>query len=66
MQNDFKRILVTGASRGIGLELVRQILEGGKGVEKVFGTVRNDSKELNALKEKFPNQLVNNQCKLLS
>ena len=50
--------MVTGCSRGIGLELVRQLLEKKcDTIEKLFATTRSESKELNALKEKHPEKL---------
>eukprot|EP01091_Cochliopodium_minus_P013903 TRINITY_DN459_c0_g1_i1.p1 TRINITY_DN459_c0_g1~~TRINITY_DN459_c0_g1_i1.p1 ORF type:complete len:251 (-),score=67.55 TRINITY_DN459_c0_g1_i1:82-807(-) len=55
-ENVFKTVLVTGASRGIGLELVTQFLENRK-VEKIFATTRSKSEKLEQLKLKYPNQL---------
>jgi len=51
-----KKILVTGANRGLGLGLVKKFL---KNNEKVFCTTRNisKSKELKLLKEKYTNSL---------
>ena len=51
-----KNILITGANRGLGLELVKKYLEN---KEKVFCTTRNisKSKELKLLKEKHTNSL---------
>ena len=51
-----KNILITGASRGLGLGLVKKYLENN---EKVFCTTRNisKSKELKLLKEKHNNSL---------
>jgi len=54
-QNKFGKVLITGCSRGIGLELVTQLLE--KPIEKIFATVRTNSEDLNKLKEKHPNRI---------
>eukprot|EP00026_Physarum_polycephalum_P015960 Phypoly_transcript_16772.p1 GENE.Phypoly_transcript_16772~~Phypoly_transcript_16772.p1 ORF type:complete len:249 (+),score=29.38 Phypoly_transcript_16772:53-799(+) len=50
--------LITGTSRGLGLELVKQILENQTG-SKVIATARKpqESKELVLLQEKFPSNL---------
>lgn len=50
-------ILITGANRGIGLELVRQYLTRG---ERVFATARQPDSaiDLHTLKEAFPDQLT--------
>eukprot|EP01091_Cochliopodium_minus_P014966 TRINITY_DN5203_c0_g1_i1.p1 TRINITY_DN5203_c0_g1~~TRINITY_DN5203_c0_g1_i1.p1 ORF type:complete len:248 (+),score=52.99 TRINITY_DN5203_c0_g1_i1:49-792(+) len=55
-QNEFKTIFITGASRGIGLEFVSQVLASKK-VEKIFATVRSKSDKLELIKQKYPNQL---------
>jgi benzil reductase ((S)-benzoin forming) len=52
-ENERKVALVTGASRGIGFSLAKQLLE--EGVH-VIAVARN-TESLNALCEKFPNQL---------
>jgi NAD(P)-dependent dehydrogenase (short-subunit alcohol dehydrogenase family) len=51
------RIVITGANRGIGLELTRQYLEGG---QEVVAAVRSPekAKELQALKERHPKLTV--------
>lgn len=52
-----RRILVTGSSRGLGLEFVRQLLENG---DKIIACNRNPSKypDLVELKGKFQDRLV--------
>ena len=51
-----KRILITGANRGIGLEFTRQLLQRG---ERVFAARRNpiDNPALDKLQAEFPEQL---------
>lgn len=51
-----RRVLVTGASRGIGLEFARQLLTAG---DHVIATCRNPGKAaaLNALAAAYPNRL---------
>ena len=51
-----KRILITGANRGIGLEFTRQLLQRG---DRVFAARRNpiDNPDLEQLKTEFPEQL---------
>ena len=49
----YKSVLVTGASRGIGFELVKQFLET-QNVEKIFAAARSKSANLEKLKEKYP------------
>ena len=54
----FKKIFITGCGRGIGLELVRQLLEKkSDSIEKIFASVRNESEELNKVHQKFPSKL---------
>lgn len=48
----FNTILVTGASRGIGLELVKQLLESNPH-RIVYATSRSSSEDLNKLQEKL-------------
>ncbi|MBE2224233.1 MAG: SDR family oxidoreductase [Anaerolineae bacterium] len=52
-----KNILITGANRGIGLEMTRQLLQRG---ERVIATCRQPAKAdtLQALDEQFPEQLT--------
>jgi NAD(P)-dependent dehydrogenase (short-subunit alcohol dehydrogenase family) len=52
-----KNILITGANRGIGLEMTRQLLQRG---DRVIATCRQPSKaiELQALDDQFPEQLI--------
>jgi NAD(P)-dependent dehydrogenase (short-subunit alcohol dehydrogenase family) len=51
-----RRILITGANRGIGLEFTRQLLQRG---ERVFAARRNpvDNPDLDKLQAEFPDQL---------
>ena len=50
-----KNVFITGANRGIGLELTRQYLAAG---EKVFASVRDSSTEgLSRLTERYPDNL---------
>lgn len=48
-------VVITGASRGIGLELTRQGLENG---HKILAVVRKPSDELKALKNKYSELLI--------
>ena len=51
-----KTVFITGASRGIGLELTHQYLMGG---DQVFAAARNpDAKGLAALKKEYPDSLT--------
>lgn len=52
-----RRVLITGTSRGLGLEFTRQYLERG---DRVFAMLRHpgESKELDALAAKFPERLT--------
>jgi len=50
-----KTILITGVSKGLGLILLKSILNDGN---NVYGISRSDNDELNELKELFPNQFV--------
>lgn len=47
-------ILITGASRGLGLQIAREQIEAGN---KVFAASRNSTFELSALAEEYPGQL---------
>ena len=51
-ENDFGRILITGASRGIGFEMTKQLLEMDK-LEKIYATTRKKNKNLDQLKENY-------------
>jgi len=55
------RVLVTGTSRGIGLEFTRQYLEAG---HRVFALARSpgQSAGLGALAERYPDALVRVEC----
>ncbi|MBC6990435.1 MULTISPECIES: SDR family oxidoreductase [Hymenobacter] len=52
-----KRVLITGANRGLGLELTRQYLERG---DQVFAATRQPESaiDLNTLHEQYPDRLV--------
>jgi NAD(P)-dependent dehydrogenase (short-subunit alcohol dehydrogenase family) len=52
-----KRVLITGANRGLGLELTRQYLERG---DQVFAAARQpeSATDLQALQEQFPGKLT--------
>lgn len=50
-----KRILITGANRGIGFELTHQYLMRG---ERVFATYRQETRTLPELMERYPAQLT--------
>jgi NAD(P)-dependent dehydrogenase (short-subunit alcohol dehydrogenase family) len=56
-----RRVLVTGASRGLGLEFARRWLEGGDHVFALARTVKNSS-GLAELKEKHPDTLSLFDC----
>ncbi|XP_025048344.1 uncharacterized protein LOC102378992 isoform X3 [Alligator sinensis] len=53
-------ILVTGANRGIGFELVKQFLERSNPPEKIFATCRNPdgAQELKNLASRHPNLVI--------
>ena len=55
------RVLITGASRGIGLEFTRQYLEAGR---RVFSLARAPMRSagLNVLAERYPNALNRVEC----
>ncbi|KAF0986702.1 hypothetical protein HZS_4041 [Henneguya salminicola] len=57
--SSFENYLVTGANRGLGLGLVKEILEQHKPT-KVIATVRNldDCTELKELKSKYKNLYI--------
>ncbi|WP_262922952.1 SDR family NAD(P)-dependent oxidoreductase [Hymenobacter cellulosilyticus] len=52
-----KSVLITGANRGLGLELTRQYLERG---DQVFAASRQPegATDLQALSQQYPGQLV--------
>ena len=49
-----KNYLVTGVSRGLGLKITEEIVEGG---DFVYGVARNSSKALDSLIEKYPSSV---------
>ena len=51
-------ILITGASRGIGLELVKQLLTSNP-ERVVYATIRTESEELLALQKQFSAKHLN-------
>ena len=53
----FETVLITGANRGIGLELVRQVLTTTHAKHVIATTRQSSHPELDQLKDKHPNRL---------
>ena len=56
----YKNIIVTGSNRGIGLEMVKQLLALNPAPKNVIATTRSESSELSGLKSANSNLHVLN------